>query len=141
MLPESWTIGHWLALGHRLSAIGPPPSSRPRWTVGGLVRLVAACGVALGMLRSPLGEVFALMAGGVVGCGLAPLFACRGMRTLDRALGERPESDPLARHRPRLLAQSYVLIWAAWFFAGVAVAAVGVLLSRMLRAGAGRIAP
>jgi hypothetical protein len=128
-------------MGHCSSSAGPPQSARPRWTVGGLVWLVAACGAALGLLRSPLGEVFALMAGGVVGCGLAPLFACRGMRRLERALGERPETDPLARHRARVLAQSYVLIWAAWFFAGVVVAAVGVLLSRMLRAAAGRIAP
>jgi hypothetical protein len=128
-------------MDHRSSSAGPPQAARSRWTIGGLVRLVAACGVALGLLRSPLGEVFALMAGGAVGCGLAPLFACRGMGRLDRALGERPESDPLARHRARLLAQSYVLIWAAWFFAGVAVAAVGVALSRLLRAAAGRIAP
>ena len=105
------------------------------------MRLVAACGVALGLLRSPLGEVFALMAGGVVGCGLAPLFACRGMGTLARELGDRPETDPMVRRRAQLLAQAYVLIWAAWFFAGVVVAAAGILMSLALRPDAGRIAP
>jgi hypothetical protein len=101
------------------------------------VRLVAAWALALGLLRSSLGQVFALMAGGVVGCGLAPLFACRGMRTFDRELGDRPASDPLVRQRARLLALSYVLIWAAWFLAGVAVAGVGLLLSAALHPEAG----
>jgi hypothetical protein len=58
------------------------------------------------------------------------------MRKLGRELAARPASDPLARQRPRLLAQSYVLIWAAWFFAGVVVAAAGLLLSHALRLGA-----
>jgi hypothetical protein len=34
----------------------------------------------------------------------------------------------------------YILIWTAWFFAGV-VAAAGILLSHAPRPGAGRIAP
>src|SRR4051794_26995323 len=96
-----------------------PFSAPPRWTIGHLMRAVACVGVSLGLLRSRLGEVFALAAGGVVGCGLAPLFACRGMRRLDRELGRQlaglPRSDPRVLHRATLLAQSYVLIWAGWF--------------------------
>ena len=103
-----------------------------RWSVGGLMRVVLAIGLALGLLRSPLGPIVALAAGGVIGCGLAPWFACRGMRKLDRELahaqGDAPPSSPLARHRASLVAQSYVLIWAGWFLAGVAVAALGLLL-------------
>ena len=74
-----------------------------RWTVGGLMWVVLAIGLALGLLRSPLGPIIALAAGGVIGCGLAPWFACRGMRKLDRELaqaqGDAPPSSPLARHR------------------------------------------
>jgi hypothetical protein len=109
---------------------------KPR-TVGRLMRLVLAVAVALGVLRSPLGEIAALIAGGVVGCGLAPWFACRGMHSLDRALcrvrGPLSPLDPLARRRASLLAQSYILIWTAWFFAGVVVAATGMVLARCLR--------
>ncbi len=98
---------------------------------------VAAVGVALGALRSALGPVFALAAGGVIGCGLAPWLACRGMRTLDRELIERdgplPRNDPRQRDRATLLAESYVLIWAAWYLAGVVVAAMGVALAYWLR--------
>jgi hypothetical protein len=108
-----------------------------RWSVGGLMRVVLAIGLALGLLRSPLGPIVALAAGGVVGCGLAPWFACRGMRKLDRELshaqGDAPPSSPQARHRASLVAQSYVLIWAGWFLAGVAVAAIGLLLHHVLR--------
>src|SRR3954469_8420069 len=89
-----------------------------RWTVGRLMLLILAVGVALGLLRSSLGEVFALMAGGVVGCGLAPWFACRGMRKLDhelaQTLGDPPPSSPAVHYRALLVAQSYVLIWAGW---------------------------
>ena len=108
-----------------------------RWTVGGLMRVVLAVGLALGLLRSPLGPIVSLAAGGVIGCGLAPWFACRGMRKLDRELtqaqGDAPPSSPLARHRASIVAQSYVLIWAGWFLAGVAVAALGLLLHHFLR--------
>ena len=107
-----------------------------RWTVGDLMLVVLAIGLALGLLRSPLGPIIALAAGGVIGCGLAPRFACRGMRKLDRELaqaqGDAPPSSPLARHRASLVAQSYVLIWACWFLAGVAVAALGLLLHHLL---------
>ena len=41
----------------------------------------------------------------------------------------------MACDRARLLALAYVLIWAAWFFAGAVVATVGVLLSHALHAG------
>ncbi len=44
-----------------------------------------------------------------------------------------PPSSPPARHRASLVAQSYVLIWAGWFLAGVAVAALGLLLHHVLR--------
>jgi hypothetical protein len=108
-----------------------------RWTVGGLMRVVLAISLALGLLRSPLGPIVALAAGGVVGCGLAPWFACRGMRKLDRELahaqGDAHPSSPQARHRASLVAQSYVLIWAGWFLAGVAVAAIGLLVHHLLR--------
>src|SRR4051794_11605290 len=108
-----------------------------RWTVGQLMMAVLAVGLALGLLRSPLGGIASLAAGGVIGCGLAPRLACRGMRKLDRelaqALGDAPPSSPLTRHRASLVAQSYVLIWAGWFFTGVAVAAVGLLLHHVMR--------
>lgn len=108
-----------------------------RWTIGRLMLAVGACGVVLGLLRGPQGRVFALIAGGVVGCGLSPLFACRGMRKLDRELADRlvglPRSDPRVLRRPTLLAQAYVLIWFAWFLVGVVVAATGLAVSGWLR--------
>jgi hypothetical protein len=100
---------------------------------------VACIGLALGLLRTRIGVVFALMAGGVVGCGLAPLFACRGMRRLDQELKPRlaglPRSDPRVLRYPTLLAQSYVLIWAGWFLAGIVVAALGIALAHLLQSG------
>jgi hypothetical protein len=100
---------------------------------------VLAVGVILGLLRSTEGRCFALMAGAVVGCYLAPFFAHRGMRKLDRELGVRmaglPPTDPQARRRATLLAQAYVLILFAWIAAGVAVAAAGVVISGWLRPG------
>ena len=42
--------------------------------------LVLVSAVALALLRIRWGLIFALIAGGVVGCGLAPLYACREMR-------------------------------------------------------------
>jgi hypothetical protein len=114
-------------------------ADKPRRTIAHLMLAVAVVALALGLLRSRLGVVFALGAGGVVGCGLAPMFACRGMRRLDRELAGRveglPRSHPRVLGRPTLLAQSYVLIWAAWFLAGVIVAAAGIVLSRLLRPG------
>src|SRR4051794_16287342 len=111
---------------------------RSQWTISQLMRAILALGVALGVLRSPVGEIVALMAGGVVGCGLAPWFACRGMRSVDRELsraqGDLSPLDPTARRRASLVAHSYVLIWAAWFFAGVVVAILGTALARFLRA-------
>lgn len=110
-----------------------------RWTVGQLMLAVLAVGLALGLLKSEIGEIVALAAGGVVGCGLAPWFACRGMRKLDRelarTLGDLSPLDPLSRRRASLVAQSYVLIWAAWFFAGVVVAITALGVSWQLRRG------
>lgn len=86
--------------------------------------LILVVGLSLGTLRIRWGLIFALMAGGLIGCGLAPWYACREMRKLDRALSA---DRTLATHtRSLLLAQSYVLVWAAWYFAGVLVAAAGV---------------
>ncbi len=108
-----------------------------RWTVGGLMWAVLAIGLALGVLRSPLGPIVSLSVGGVIGFGLAPWFTYRGMRKLDcepaRAQDDAPPSSPLARHHASLVARSYVLIWAGWFLAGVAVAALGLLLHHVLR--------
>lgn len=95
-----------------------------RWTIGQLMLLVLAIGLALGLLRIRWGLIFAVMAGGVIGCGFAPWFACRGMRELDRELARTPSLPTPTR--ALLLAQSYVLIWAAWYFAGVVVALLGV---------------
>jgi hypothetical protein len=110
-----------------------------RWTVGRWMLVVAGVGLELGLLRTRLGKVFALMAGGVVGCGLAPLFACRGMRRLDEELRPRlaglPRNDPRVLRHPTLLAQSYVLIWAGWFLAGTVIAALGLALAHWLQAG------
>jgi hypothetical protein len=97
---------------------------RFHWTIRELMLLVLAVGVALGLLRIRWGLIFALMAGGVVGCGLAPWYACREMRKLDGRLAREPGLPP--RSRAILVAQSYVLTWAAWYFAGVLVALAGV---------------
>jgi hypothetical protein len=97
---------------------------------------VVSVAVGLGLLRTSHGPVFALGAGCVVGCYLAPAFAHRGMRKLDGELEVRlsglPRTDPRVRRRPTLLAQAYVLIWFAWFFAGVVVAAMGLLFADQL---------
>ncbi len=100
-----------------------------QWTIAGLLRVVAGCALAMGILRSPLGEVAALAAGGVVGCGLAPYFACRGLRRIEAG----PARLAPRAARPMMLAESYVLTWAAWFLAGVLLAAGGVAASRWLR--------
>jgi len=112
---------------------------RARWTIARLMLVVTAIGVALGLLRSAHGSVFALGAGCVVGCYLAPAFAHRGMRKLDAELAVRlaglPRTDPRVRRRPTLVAQAYVLIWFAWFFAGVVVAMIGLAIAHQLRRG------
>jgi hypothetical protein len=96
-----------------------------------LMLLVLAIGLALGLLRNRWGLIFALMAGGVVGCGLAPWYACREMHRLQVSLARK---EGLAtRTRALLLAQSYVLVWAAWYFAGVLVACAGVAVWWFLR--------
>ena len=96
-----------------------------------LMLLVLAIGLALGLLRIRWGLIFALMAGGVVGCGLAPWYACREMHRLQDSL-ERKEGLA-TRTRALLLAQSYVLVWAAWYFAGVLVASAGIAVWWFLR--------
>ncbi len=93
--------------------------------------LILAIGLSLGILRIRWGLIFALMAGGVVGCGLAPWFACREMRKLDTELSRRRELA--TRTRALLVAQSYVLVWAAWYFAGVLVALAGAATWWLLR--------
>ncbi len=98
---------------------------RFRWSIRELMLLVLAIGVSLALLRMRWGLIFALMAGGVVGCGLAPWYACREMRKLDDDLSR--DRRLATRTRSLLVAQSYVLVWAAWYFAGVLVAGAGVL--------------
>src|SRR3954447_2478201 len=101
------------------------------WTIRELMLLILAIAVSLALLRFRWGLIFALMAGGVVGCGLAPWYACREMRKLD---GELAKDHGLAtRTRSLLVAQSYILVWAAWYFAGVLVALAGVLTWWVLR--------
>src|SRR3954464_2010408 len=99
---------------------------RFRWTIRELMFLILGIGVSLALLRIRWGLIFALMAGGVVGCGLAPWYACREMRKLDLELARDPQLA--TRTRSLLVAQSYVLVWAAWYFAGVLVALAGVLV-------------
>jgi hypothetical protein len=96
-----------------------------------LMLLVLAIGLALGLLRIRWGLIFALMAGGVVGCGLAPWFACREMHRLQDSLARK--KDLATSSRAILLAQSYVLVWAAWYFAGVLVSSVGAAVWWFLR--------
>jgi len=100
------------------------------WTIRELMLLILAIGVSLALLRFRWGLIFALMAGGVVGCGVAPWYACREMRKLDAELADRQLAT---RTRSLLVAQSYVLVWAAWYFAGILVALAGVLAWWILR--------
>ena len=96
---------------------------RLRWTIRELMVVILVIGLSLGLLRIRWGLIFALMAGGVVGCGLAPWYACREMHKLDGELSRNRQMD--IRTRSLLVAQSYVLVWAAWYFAGVLVALAG----------------
>lgn len=98
-------------------------SFRLRWTLGELMLGILLIGLTLALLRIRWGLIFALMAGGVVGCGMAPWHAVRAMRKLDGELATRPDVDP--RVKATLVAQSYVFVWAAWYFAGVLVALTG----------------
>ena len=95
--------------------------------------LVLMIGVSLGLLRIRWGLIFALMAGGVIGCGLAPWFACREMHKLDIELSR--DRALTTRSRSLQVAQSYVLVWAAWYFAGILVALAGVAAWWVLRHG------
>jgi hypothetical protein len=92
---------------------------------------ILAIGVALALLRLRWGLIFALICGGVVGCGLAPWHAVVAMRKLDGELAVR--RDLSCRDRSILLAQSYVFVWAAWYFAGVLVGLSGVAVWWLLR--------
>jgi hypothetical protein len=117
--------------GVETEGLASPGGIRIRWTIRELMLLILGVGVALAVLRVRWGIIFALMAGGAVGCGLAPWHACREMRKLDETLA-RNQALP-TRTRSRLLAESYVLVWAAWYFAGVLVALAGVASWWILR--------
>ncbi|MGC8638509.1 MAG: hypothetical protein ACP5XB_01380 [Isosphaeraceae bacterium] len=95
---------------------------RVRNSIQELMLLVLASAVALALLRIRWGLIFALIAGGIVGCGLAPFYANRAMHKLS---GELARSGVATRTRSLLVAQSYVLVWAAWYFTGVLVALAG----------------
>ncbi len=103
---------------------------RARTSIRELMLLVLVTAVALGLLRIRWGLIFALIAGGVVGCGLAPVYACREMR---RQSGVLSRSGVSTRTRAILVAQSYVLVWAAWYFVGVLVALAGAAAWWLLR--------
>jgi hypothetical protein len=103
---------------------------RIRTSIQELMLLVLASALALGVLRIRWGLIFALIAGGVVGCGLAPYHACREMQ---RQHGALARAGVPTRTRALLVAQSYVLVWAAWYFAGVLVALAGVAAWWVLR--------
>ena len=110
--------------GVATKGLTPPTGLRLRWTVRELMLLVLAVGVSLALLRIRWGLIFALVAGGVIGCGLAPWYACREMQKLG---GELDRDRAMAtRTRSLLLSESYVLVWAAWYFAGILVALSGV---------------
>ena len=103
---------------------------RARTSIQELMLLVLACAVALALLRIRWGLIFALIAGGVVDCGLAPFYANRAMHKISAELAR---SGVSTRSRSLLVAQSYVLVWAAWYFAGVLVALAGVAVWWLLR--------
>jgi hypothetical protein len=103
---------------------------RARNSIQELMLLVLMSALALGLLRIRWGLIFALIAGGVVGCGLAPFHACREMHKLN---GELSRSGVATRTRALLVAQSYLLVWAAWYFAGVLVALAGVAVWWLFR--------
>ena len=104
---------------------------RLRWTIRELMVVILIIGLSMGLLRIRWGIIFALMAGGVVGCGLAPWYACREMHRLQDSLAR--QEGLATRTRALLLAQSYVLVWAAWYFAGVLVASAGIAVWWFLR--------
>src|SRR5262249_45799213 len=95
--PISAAPGNFIFLGDTFLEIaekqqalgGASPDRRTRWTIARLMAAVLAAATALGLLRSSEGRLFALLAGAVVGCYLAPVFAHRGMRKLDRELAVR----------------------------------------------------
>jgi hypothetical protein len=99
---------------------------RLRWTIRELMLLVLAVSVSLTLLRVRWGLIFAVMAGGVVGCGLAPWHACRQMRKFEGELDSREHLTTSTRSV--LVAQSFFLVWSAWYFAGVMVALGGVAI-------------
>jgi len=106
---------------------------RFRWTIRELMLLIMMIGISLALLRIRWGLIFALMAGGVIGCGLAPWYACREMHKLDLELSR--DRAMATRTRSLLVAQSYVLVWTAWYFAGILVALAGVAAWWVLRHG------
>ena len=103
---------------------------RLRWTIRELMVLILVIGLSLGLLRIRWGIILAVIAGGVVGCGLAPWYACREMHKLESELSRK---DLAFRTRSLLVAQSYVLVWATWYFAGVLVALTGVTAWWLMR--------
>ncbi len=111
---------------------------RSHWTLGHLMSLVAVVAISLGLLRSELGEIWALIAAGIIGCGLAPWLALRGMREIEREQPTKITNHQGARPNPTMprvshLAQAFLWIWTAWFSAGVVLGILGVVAARALR--------
>ena len=110
-------------MARRMKASRGYAGMRFRWTIRELMVVILVIGLSLGLLRIRWGIIFAVMAGGVVGCGFAPWYACREMHRLESELSRNRQMD--IRTRSLQVAQSYVLVWAAWYFTGVLVALTG----------------
>jgi hypothetical protein len=120
-----------MSMARRTKASRGYAGMRLRWTIRDLMVVILVIGLSMGLLRIRWGIIFALMAGGVVGCGLAPWYACREMHRLDDELSRNRQLD--TRTRSLQVAKSYVLVWAAWYFAGVLVALTGAMAWWLLR--------
>ena len=103
--------------------------------------VVALTAITLGLLRSELGEVFALITGGLIGCGLAPWLALRGMKRVEAVLAPKSSAPAHRLSHSRTpfkisrVAQTFLLIFWAWFAVAVFVGVIGVTLARLLRQG------
>ena len=101
------------------------------WTIRELMLLILAIGGLPGPAPLPLGPD--LRADGRRGRRLRPGPVVRLPRDAQARRRAARDNHLATRTRSLLVAQSYVLVWAAWYFAGILVALAGVLAWWILR--------